>query len=157
MFNNMYSEKEKWVYLTFSINLMWFQLKYKNKVNGVYRALSTSNNKLVGLSNHNWFRNSFSGGYYRSSILSNKVEYYFFIRLSDNEFHSDQRKLRELNIRCRKLGAVNIEINNINTINTTDEKFLSSKFGKNAYREILKVQHKSNIQDGVECKSNPQL
>lgn len=140
MIYNLFSEKEKWVYLTFSINLMWFQVKYKNKMNGVFRAISTSNNKLIGISNHNWFRNSFNAGFYRSSILSNKVEYFFFLRLSDNEIQSDQRKLRELNIRCRKLGAVNIEINDINSISSTDEKFLSSKYGKNAYRQILKVQ-----------------
>ena len=126
--------EEKWICLTLKINLLIFQMRLKCKVNEFYRSF-WSGNSLLGQTNCNWFMNSFDGGFYRSAIMDNYVNYVFFLRLKDVE--KINSILRQLNIRVRKLGAFSVEINDINSIPYTDLKLLSTQSGMNAYQKIL--------------------
>jgi hypothetical protein len=50
--------------------------------------------------------------------------------------------IRQLLIRTKKLGAFNVSINQITateSINYTDIKLLSSKYGMSAYQKVLKT------------------
>lgn len=125
-----------WICLSLRINLLIFNTRFKNKSNGFYRQLSSGNQKLLGVSNFLWFYNAFDRGYYRSVLTGTYVEYVFFLRIKDQ--NQSNRILRELIVRCKKLGASKVVVGEMNTINYLDFKLLSSMNGENAYQKILK-------------------
>ena len=133
---------DNWIFFSLRINLLIFNTRFKNKSNGFYRQLSSGNQKLLGVSNFQWFYRSFDGGYYRSALTGTNMEYVFFLRI--NEQNQSNRILRELIIRSKKLGASKVEVGGINTINYIDLKLLSSVNGENAYQKILKTYSMSN-------------
>ncbi len=134
----MKKEQDRWICLTLKINLLAFQIRFKNKKNGFYRSLSSGGNKLLGISNFIWFNNSFDQGFYRSSItIMGNIEYHFFFRLSI--FQNLNSITRQLLIRCKKLGAFNVQINDLNSMNYIDLKLLSSPSGMSAYQKVLKT------------------
>jgi len=134
----MKKEQDRWICLTLKINLLAFQIRFKNKKNGFYRSLSSGGNKLLGISNFIWFNNSFDEGFYRCSItIMGNIEYHFFFRLS--EFQNLNSITRQLLIRTKKLGAFNVKIDDLNSINYTDTKLLSSKNAMSAYQKVLKT------------------
>ena len=126
-----------WICFSFRINLLIFNVRFKNKANGFYRQLSSGNQKLLGVSNFQWFYRSFDDGYYRSALTGTNMEYMFFLRIKDQ--NQSNRILRELIIRSKKLGATKVNVGGINTINYIDFKLLSSVNGENAYQKILKT------------------
>ena len=128
---------DNWIFLSLRINLLIFNTRFKNKSNGFYRQLSSGNQKLLGVSNFQWFYRSFDGGYYRSAFTGTNMEYVFFLRIKDQ--NQSNRILRELIIRSKKLGASKVEVGGINTINYIDFKLLSSVNGENAYQKVLKT------------------
>ena len=130
-------EDGNWICLSLRINLMIFNIRFKNRSNGFYRQLSSGNQKLLGVSNFQWFYNAFDSGYYRSALTGTYMEYMFFLRIKDQ--NQSNRILRELIIRSKKLGASKVEVGGINTINYIDFKLLSSVNGENAYQKILKT------------------
>ncbi len=127
---------DNWICLSLRINLMIFNTRFKNKSNGFYRQLSSGNQKLLGVSNFQWFYRSFDSGYYRSALTGTYVEYVFFLRIKDQ--NQSNRILRELIIRSKKIGASKVEVGGMNKINYIDFKLLSSTNGMNAYKQILK-------------------
>ena len=130
-----------WICLSLRINLMIFNSRFKNKSNGFYRQLSSGNQKLLGVSNFQWFYNAFDRGYYRSSLTGTYVEYVFFLRIKDQS--QSNRILRELIVRCKKLGASKVEVGGINNINYIDFKILSSSNFLGAYNQILRKKSES--------------
>lgn len=125
-----------WICVSVKINLNVFHTRFKNKPNGLYRQLSSGNQKLFGVSNFNWFYHTFDSGFYRSEITGTRLQYIFFLRLKDQNQVNTTTK--QLIIRCKKLGASKVEVGDIDTINYTDFKLLSSMNGINAYKQILK-------------------
>ena len=143
MLEKMKKEQDRWICLSLKINLLVFQVKFQNKPNGFYRSLSSGGNKLLGISNFIWFNNSFDEGFYRCSItIMGNIEYHFFFRLS--EFQNLNSITRQLLIRCKKLGAFNVKIDDLNSMNYIDTKLLSSQHGMSAYQKILKTYSMSN-------------
>lgn len=134
-------EQEHWVCLSLKINLFIFQNRFKNKINGFYRSLSSGGGcTLLSENNFVWFNKSFNQGFYRASILGSYVEYNMFLRLTD--LSKVNITIRQLLIRTKKLGAFNVSIYQITdseSINYTDYKLLSSKYGMSAYQKILKT------------------
>ena len=130
-------KEQGWICLSLKINLLIYAAKFKNKQNGFYRALSSGGNKLLGVTNFEWFRKSFHQGFYRCSIMGTYIEYHFFFRIS--EFSKFNIITRQLLIRCKKLGAFNVKIDDLNSINYIDTKLLSSKHGMSAYQKVLKT------------------
>ena len=116
---------------------MIFNLRFKNRSNGFYRQLSSGNQKLLGVSNFQWFYNAFDSGYYRSALTGTDVEYVFFLRIKHQK--QSNRILKELIIRSKKIGASKVEVGGMNTINYIDFKLLSSTNGMNAYKKVLKI------------------
>jgi hypothetical protein len=129
-------EDGNWIFLSLRINLMIFNIRFKNRSNGFYRQLSSGNQKLLGVSNFQWFYNAFDHGFYRSALTGVNMEYVFFLRIKDQ--NQSNRILRELIIRSKKIGASKVEVGGMNTINYIDFKLLSSMNGMNAYQRILK-------------------
>jgi hypothetical protein len=115
---------------------MIFNLRFKNRSNGFYRQLSSGNQKLLGVSNFQWFYNAFDSGYYRSALTGTNMEYVFFLRIKDQ--NQSNQILRELIIRSKKIGASKVEVGGMNSINYIDFKLLSTTNGMNAYQKILK-------------------
>ena len=137
MLEKMKKEQDRWICLSLKTNLLLFQVKFQNKQNGFYRSLSSGGNKLLGVTNFEWFRQSFDHGFYRSSIMGTFLDYRFFFRSS--EFQNLNSITRQLLIRCKKLGAFNVQINDLNSINYIDLKLLSSPHGMSAYQKVLKT------------------
>ena len=134
MLENM-KKDNNWICLSFRINLLIFNSRFKNKSNGFYRQLSSGNQKILGVSNFQWFYNAFDSGFYRSALTGTYVEYVFFLRIKDQ--NQSNRILRELIVRIKKLGASKVGVGGMNTINYLDFKLLSSMNGVNAYQNIL--------------------
>lgn len=126
-----------WICLSLKINLFVFQMRYKNKLNGLYRQLSGGNQKLVGVSNFKWFNKSFVEGIYRTSIIGTYIHYTFFLRVSD--LKNIDAVVKQLVIRTKKLGAFSVDICDLNTINYIDTTLLKSKYWVNSYQRILKT------------------
>ena len=126
-----------WICLSLKINLLVFQIRFKHKVNGLYRQLSGGNQKLVGISNFKWFNKSFNEGFYRTSVFPSYVVYTIFLRVSNVQMMDVT--MRQLVIRTKKLGSFSVNISDMNSINYTDTKFLSSVYWGNAYQKILKT------------------
>ena len=129
-------EDGNWICFSFRINLMIFNIRYKNRSNGFYRQLSSGNQKLLGVSNFQWFYKSFDSGYYRSALTGTYMEYVFFLRVKDQ--NQSNRILRELIVRSKKLGASKVEVGGINNITYIDFKILSSSNFIGAYKQILR-------------------
>ena len=136
-------KEQGWICLSLKINLLAFQ-GFKNKQNGFYRALSSGGNKLLGVTNFEWFRQSFDQGFYRSSVMGTFLDYHFFFRIS--EFSKFNIITRQLLIRCKKLGAFNVKIDDINSMNYIDTKLLSSQHGMSAYQKVLKTYSGHKVQ-----------
>ncbi len=141
MLNQIKEEQGQWISLTLKINLTIFQMRFKNKINGFYRSLSSGGGgTLLSENNFVWFNKSFNQGFYRASIVGSYVDYNIFLRLTD--LSKVNMTIRQLLIRTKKLGAFNVSINQIedaNSINHTDLKLLSSKYGMNSYQKVLKT------------------
>jgi hypothetical protein len=141
MLDKIKEEQGQWISLTLKLNFLIFQNRFKNKINGFYRSLSSgSGGTLLNENNFVWFNKSFNEGFYRASIIGTYVEYYIFLRLTDQS--KVNMIIRQLLIRTKKLGAFNVSINEIldaNSINYTDLKLLSSKHGLSAYQKVLKT------------------
>ena len=132
-------KEQGWIYLSLKINLLIYATKFKNKQNGFYRSLSSGGNKLLGVTNFEWFRLSFDHGFYRCSIMGTYISINFFLKISDlNKYNS---VVRQLNIRVRKLGGFSLNLSDMNSIDHVDKILLSSKNGicLNAYQKILKT------------------
>jgi len=114
---------------------MIFNIRFKNRSNGFYRQLSSGNQKLLGVSNFQWFYNAFDSGYYRSALTGTNMEYVFFLRIKDQ--NQSNRILRELIVRSKKLGASKVEVGGMFTINYIDYRLLTSMNGENGYKRIL--------------------
>ena len=133
----MKKEQDRWICLSLKINILLFEVKFQNKQNGFYRSLSSGGNKLLGVTNFEWFRQSFHQGFYRCSIMGTYLDYYLFLSISEiSKFNTITRQLL---IRCKKLGAFNVKIDDINSMNYIDTKLLSSTSGMSAYQKILKT------------------
>ncbi|MEY3499428.1 MAG: hypothetical protein RL308_1097 [Bacteroidota bacterium] len=136
MLDKITKEKDEWICLNLKVNLNVYQVRFKNKKNGLYRTLSSSNHRVLGKSNFEWFRQSFLDGFYRQSIMDNYVQFIFFLKVSDlNKINTIKR---ELKLRVKKMGCFDVEIEGINSMGFTDFKLLSSRNGMNAYQKILK-------------------
>jgi hypothetical protein len=129
-------ENDQWVNLKFKVSLLSLQLR-GFKTNSIYKSLSSGGNKLLGVTNFEWFRNSFDQGFYRCSIFPSYLEYTFFLRVKNlNKYNS---VVRQLNIRVRKLGGFSLNLSDMNSIDYVDQILLSSKNGMYAYQKILKT------------------
>jgi hypothetical protein len=141
MLDQIKEEQGQWISLSLKINLTIFQMRFKNKLNGFYRSLSSGGGgTLLNENNFVWFNNSFNEGFYRASIVGSYVDYNIFLRLTD--LSKVNMTIRQLLIRTKKLGAFNVSINQIihtESIKNTDLKLLSSKYGMSAYQKVLKT------------------
>ena len=141
MLEKIIEEQGQWIYLSLKINLFVFEGRFKNKINGFYRSLSSGGGgTLLRENNFVWFNRSFNQGFYRASIVGSYVNYFFYLKMDD--VSKVNITIRQLLIRSKKLGAFNVSINQIvdtHSINYTDLKLLSSKHGMSAYQKILKT------------------
>lgn len=141
MLDQIKKELGQWVCISLKINLLVFQVKYKNKINRFYRSLSSGGGgTILNENNFIWFHKSFNQGFYRASIVGSYVDYTMFLKLT--EVSNVNMVTRQLLIRTKKLGAFNVsieQINNSESINNTDYKLLSSKYGMSAYQKVLKT------------------
>jgi hypothetical protein len=141
MLDQIKEEQGQWISLSLKINLTIFQMRFKNKLNGFYRSISSGGGgTLLNENNFVWFNNSFNEGFYRASIVGSYVDYNIFLRLTD--LSKVNMTIRQLLVRTKKLGAFNVSINQITateSINYTDLRLLSSKYGMSAYQKVLKT------------------
>ena len=139
MLEKIIDEKGQWICLSLKLNLFVFQVKFKNKINGFYRSLSSGGGgTLMSENNFIWFHKSFTQGFYRASIVGSYVNYVFYLKMDD--MSKANMTIRQLLIRTKKLGAFNVSINQIDdldSINYADQMLLSSKNGMNSYQKIL--------------------
>ena len=141
MLDQIKKEQGQWVCISLKINLLVFQVRFKNKINRFYRSLSSGGGgTLLNENNFVWFNKSFNKGFYRASIVGSYVEYNMFLRLTD--LSKINMTIRQFLIRAKKLGAFNVstyQINDIENINYTDLKLLSSKYAMSSYQKVLKT------------------
>ena len=141
MLEKIIEEQGQWIYLSLKINLFVFEVRFKNKINGFYRSLSSGGGgTLMRENNFTWFNQTFDEGFYRASIVGSYVNYFFYLKMDD--VSKVNITIRQLLIRSKKLGAFNVSINQIvdkHSINYTDLKLLSSKHGMSAYKKVLKT------------------
>jgi hypothetical protein len=131
-------EQDRWIYLSLKLSLLVFQVRYKKKQNGFYRSLSSGGGgTIMRENNFTWFNKTFDQGFYRSSISGTFVEQHYFFRVVDVSKLNLTNRL--LLIRTKKLGAFNVEINDLDSINYADLKLLSSSNSLSVYQKVLKT------------------
>jgi hypothetical protein len=126
----------QWFCFEIIYNLDSFLMKFgKIGVSGWYRLISNSPHLFLGKTNRQFFKQTFSEGFYRSTISNEQVKIVMFLRL--NEASNKERIVRELVIRIKKLLFCRVNLFDIGNIPMEDKSLLSSSFGIQQYQKIL--------------------
>jgi hypothetical protein len=130
-----------WFFLDIKINLPYFIRKFgKVGVSGWYRNISNSQHIFLGKTNRDFFKSNFAEGFYRYSIYNDEVNIVLFLK--SKEFDNQERLIKELIIRIKKLLFVKINVGEMDEITSEDKMLLSSKDGLRNYQKILETYSK---------------
>ncbi len=130
--------EEGWFFLDIRINLPYFIRKFgKVGVSGWYKLISNSNHIFLGETNRAFFKSNFSEGFYRHSIFNDEVNIVLFLK--SKEVDNQERLIKELIIRIKKLLFVKIKVGSMNEIPIEDETLLKSTNGLRQYQKILET------------------
>ena len=126
--------QEDWIFLEININLTQFLIKFKS-VSNFYRLLSNGNYFFYGKPNRVFFKTNFKNGFYRSSIIGDRIRIVFL--LESEEDRINDRLILELKIRIKKLMYCDVSADNLSGIDEVDRILLNSANGINFYQKIL--------------------
>jgi hypothetical protein len=130
-----------WFFLDIRINLPYFIRKFgKVGVSGWYKLISNSNHIFLGETNRAFFKSNFSEGFYRHSIVNDEVIIVLFLK--SKELENQERIIKELIIRIKKLLFARIKVGYMNEIPNEDQILLTSKNGIRHYQKILETYSK---------------
>jgi hypothetical protein len=130
--------EEGWHFFDISINLKHFvRLFGKVGVSGWYRLLSNSQHIFLGKTNREFFKTSFSEGFYRYSIFNDEVNIVLFLKSRD--LNNWERIIKELIIRMKKMLFVRVRVGNMAEIPREDMMILNSPNGIRHYQKILET------------------
>ena len=131
----MFNENpQDWIFLEIKINLNQFLIKFKS-VSNFYRLLSNGNYFFNGKPNRVFFKTNFKNGFYRSSIIGDRIRLVFL--LESEEDRINDRLILELKIRIKKLMYCDVSVDNLSGIDEVDRILLHSTNGMNFYQKIL--------------------
>lgn len=131
----MFNENpQDWIFLEIKINLNQFLIKFKS-VSNFYRLLSNGNYFFNGKPNRVFFKTNFKNGFYRSSIIGDRIRLVFL--LESEEDRINDRLILELKIRIKKLMYCDVSVDNLSGIDEVDRILLNSTNGMNFYQKIL--------------------
>jgi len=138
MILNDIQNDEGWFFLKITIKLSYFLKKFNNSgVSAWYRLLSNSQHIFLGMTNREFFKSNFKEGFYRSSIFNDEVNIILFLK--SKELANQQRLIKELVIRIKKILYVRVEIGKIEDIPSEDRTLLNSYDGIRHYQRILET------------------
>jgi hypothetical protein len=131
----MFNENpQDWIFLEIKINLNQFLIKFKS-VSHFYRLLSNGNYFFNGKPNRVFFKTSFKNGFYRSSIIGDRIRLVFLLKSEEDRIND--RLILELKIRIKKLMYCDVSVDNLSGIDEVDRILLNSTNGMNFYQKIL--------------------
>jgi hypothetical protein len=104
-------------------------------VSNFYRLLSNGNYFFNGKPNRVFFKTNFKNGFYRSSIIGDRIRLVFL--LESEEDRINDRLILELKIRIKKLMYCDVSVDNLSGIDEVDRILLNSTNGMNFYQKIL--------------------
>lgn len=126
--------QENWIFLEIIINLTQFLVKFKS-VSNFYRLLSNGNYFFNGKPNRVFFKTNFKNGFYRSSVIGERIKLVFLLETEDERIND--LLILELKIRIKKLMYCDVSIDNLSGIDEVDRILLNSANGINFYQKIL--------------------
>ena len=126
--------QQDWIYLEIKINLTQFLIKFKS-VSNFYRLLSNGNYLFNRKPNREFFKLNFHKGYYRSSIIGDRIKLVFLLK--SEEKRSDERLILELKVRIKKLIYCDVNVDDLSGMDEVDKILLNSANGINFYQKIL--------------------
>ena len=126
--------QQDWIFLQINISLTQFLIKFKS-VSNFYRLLSNWNYFFNGKPNRVFFKTNFKNGFYRSSIIGDRIRIVFL--LESEEDRINDRLILELKIRIKKLMYCDVSVDNLSGIDEVDRILLNSANGMNFYQKIL--------------------
>ena len=126
--------QQDWIFLEVKINLTQFLIKFKS-VSNFYRLLSNGNYFFNGKPNRVFFKTNFKNGFYRSSILGDRIRIVFLLESEEDRINDGL--ILELKIRIKKLMYCDVSVDNLSGIDQVDRILLTSANGINFYQKIL--------------------
>ncbi len=93
------------------VKIQGLHLSKQKSPNELFRKLSKGKSAFYGYTNKDFFRRYVTGGFYRNNIINGKLDFDFYIYLKPK---SDCRNFElNLKMRLKKLGAMNLQIERI--------------------------------------------
>ena len=126
--------QQDWIYLEIKINLTQFLIKFKN-VSNFYRLLSNGNYLFNGQPNREFFKSNFHKGFYRSSIIGDRIKLVFLLKSEEKRIN--ERLINELKVRIKKLMYSDVNVDDLNGMDEVDRILINSANGINFYQKIL--------------------
>jgi hypothetical protein len=97
--------------------------------------LSNGNYLFNGKPNRKFFKLNFHKGYYRSSIIGDRIKLVFLLKSEEKRIN--ERLILELKIRIKKLMYCDVNVNDLSGMDEVDRILLNSANGINFYQKIL--------------------
>ena len=131
-FKNIKNEKETWTIVKFKIPLVLFLKKFKGKMGAFHRILYNGQNRLIGRSNREFWKN-IKQGYYRTYFGTTHIHFVYFIGMDEVK---QVRLFQELSIRIRKIINVKVEVLPYEFMDEVDQLLINLPFGLSNFKKI---------------------
>lgn len=133
------SEEVTWVVVSFRIPIQFVLKRFKGDIRSFHRILSNGQNCFNGASNRLFWK-KIKDGFYRYSLTNHFVEFVYFLQL---EKEKQNRTIKELEIRIRKIYNTRVDIREKDHMDEVDRLMLSLPKGFSNYKRIkLKTERK---------------
>ena len=138
------SEEVTWVVVSFRIPIQFVLKRFKGDIRSFHRILSNGQNCFNGVSNRSFWK-KIKDGFYRYSLTNHFAEFVYFLQI---EKEKQNRTIKELEIRIRKIYNTRVEIKEKELMDEVDRLMLSLPKGFSNYKTVKLKSQKTQMKQG---------
>jgi hypothetical protein len=126
------SQEVTWIVVTFRIPLPFVLKRFKGDIRSFHRLLSNGQNCFNGVTNRSFWK-KIKDGFYRYSLSHHFAEFVYFLQV---EKEKQNRTIKELEIRIRKIYNTRVDIREKDHMDEVDRLMLSLPKGFSNYKRV---------------------
>jgi hypothetical protein len=126
------SQEVTWVVVSFRIPLTFVLKRFKGDIRSFHRLLSNGQNCFNGVTNRSFWK-KIKDGFYRYSLSHHFAEFVYFLQV---EKEKQNRTIKELEIRIRKIYNTRVDIREKDHMDEVDRLMLSLPKGFSNYKRV---------------------
>jgi hypothetical protein len=138
------SEEVTWVVVSFRIPSQFVLKRFKGDIRSFHRILSNGQNCFNGVSNRSFWK-KIKDGFYRYSLSHHFADFVYFLQV---EKEKQNRTIKELEIRIRKIYNTKVEIKEKELMDEVDRLMLSLPKGFSNYKRVKLKSQKKQKKEG---------